>query len=86
VKQEKLEEELLNDEEEKTTQSFVDSNDVNDNGVSDELQTTLHVSTLFPSATSAVFLEVFNFIDIYFLDNIKKLDHSINFKAVKFIL
>ncbi len=58
VKQEKLEKELLNEEEEKTTQSFVDSNDVNDNDVKDELQTTLHVSTLFPSATSAVFLEV----------------------------
>jgi hypothetical protein len=53
VKQEKLEKEL---DEEKTTQSFIDSNDVVEE--IDELQTTLHVSTLFPSAWSSVFLEV----------------------------
>ncbi len=53
VKQEKLEKEL---DEEKTTQSFIDSNDVVEE--IDELQTTLHVSTLFPSASSSVFLEV----------------------------
>ena len=53
VKQEKLEKEL---EEEKTTQSFIDSNDVSE--LNDDLQTTLHVSTVFPSASSSVFLEV----------------------------
>ena len=57
VKQEKLEKEFEKElDEEKTTQSFIDSNDVVDE--SDELQTTLHVSTLFPSASSSVFLEV----------------------------